>query len=343
MDKYLAKALFQAADLPIVDDVLIAAGTQAEAAADDVRKRLGDQVVIKPRRQGSALGVTLLPKGGDLVEPLRDALEFGGGALVERHVSGREATVGVLDEHGSRAVALPVIEVKVATGEWYDFDNRYTPGRSEHLVPAPFPQACLRRLEDYALRAHRCLGLRDFSRADFVVGDEIWLLEVNALPGMTSTSLYPGCLSRRWNRFRRGGGTTGSERLATGDRTHGEVTHADPRHPKRPPWARSCSRPNDPCVVSKLAGVRADAPTWVGVPYVGGCPLRVGVPCGWVSPTWVGVPCGWVSPTWVGVPCGWVSPAGGCPLSGGCPLILMLFPTMKTILESDEWRNRSTR
>lgn len=191
MDKYLAKALFQAADLPIVDDVLIAAGTQAEAAADDVRKRLGDQVVIKPRRQGSALGVTLLPNGGDLVEPLRDALEFGGGALVERHVSGREATVGVLDEHGSRAVALPVIEVKVATGEWYDFDNRYTPGRSEHLVPAPFPQACLRRLEDYALRAHRCLGLRDFSRADFVVGDEIWLLEVNALPGMTSTSLYP--------------------------------------------------------------------------------------------------------------------------------------------------------
>ena len=191
MDKYLAKALFQAADLPIVDDVLIAAGTQAEDAADDVRKRLGDQVVIKPRRQGSALGVTLLPKGGDLVEPLRDALEFGGGALVERHVSGREATVGVLDEHGSRAVALPAIEVKVATGEWYDFDNRYTPGRSEHLVPAPFPQACLRRLEDYALRAHRCLGLRDFSRADFVVGDEIWLLEVNALPGMTSTSLYP--------------------------------------------------------------------------------------------------------------------------------------------------------
>lgn len=191
MDKYLAKALFRAAGLPVVEDVLIAPGTKPEAAAERIRTELGDRVVIKPRRQGSALGVTLLPCGGDLVQPLREALGYGGGALVERHIAGAEATVGVLDEHGAGEVALPVIEVTVADGEWYDFENRYTPGKSEHIIPARFPEARLRELEDYAVRAHRCLGLRDFSRADFIVGDSVCLLEVNALPGMTTTSLFP--------------------------------------------------------------------------------------------------------------------------------------------------------
>jgi len=191
MDKHLAKALFRSAGLPVVDDVLIAPTTSAETAAGTVRSRLGDRVVIKPCRQGSALGVTLLPDGGDLVAPLRDALEFGGGVLVERFVSGREVTIGVLDEHGAEPTALSSIEVTVAEGEWYDFDNRYTPGKSEHIVPARLPEPSLQRLEDYALRAHDCLGLRDFSRADFIVGDDIWILEVNALPGMTATSLFP--------------------------------------------------------------------------------------------------------------------------------------------------------
>lgn len=192
MDKHLAKALFRAEGLPVADDALIMPGMPAEEAADAVLDKLGDQVVIKPRRQGSALGVTLLPEGGDLVRPLREALEFGGGALIERFETGREATVAVLDEHGRDAVALPVIEITVASGEWYDYDNRYTPGRSRHIVPADFPPTCLERLADTALRAHRCLGLRDLSRADFVVdGSEIYLLEVNNLPGMTATSLYP--------------------------------------------------------------------------------------------------------------------------------------------------------
>ena len=191
MDKYVAKALFRAEGLKVVEDVLIAPGASADAAAELVHDKLGERVVVKPRRQGSALGVTLLPEGGDVVGPLREALEFGGGALVERFVTGREATVGVLDEHGRDPVALPVIEITVASGEWYDYDNRYTPGKSQHIVPADFPQTCHDRMADIALRAHRCLGLRDLSRADFVVGEDIHLLEVNALPGMTATSLYP--------------------------------------------------------------------------------------------------------------------------------------------------------
>ena len=191
MDKHVSKALFRAAGLPVIDDMLIDAGTAPDLAAAEVAERFGDQVAIKPLRQGSALGVTPLPHGGDLQAPLREALAFGDGVLVERFASGREITVGVLDEHGRTPVALPVIEIVVGTGQWYDFENRYAPGASEHIIPARLPKPTLGRLQDLALRAHRSLGLRDLSRADFVVGDDCWLLEVNALPGMTPTSLYP--------------------------------------------------------------------------------------------------------------------------------------------------------
>ena len=190
MDKHVAKALFRAEGLPVAEDLLVAPGADAEEAAARVAATLGERVVVKPLRQGSALGLTPLPDGGDLITPLRAALRFGDGALVERYVRGREITVGVLDEAGSAPVALPVIEIVVATGEWYDYENRYTPGKSKHATP-DLPPPVLAELQACAVRAHRCLGLRDLSRADFVVGDDIRLLEVNALPGMTPTSLYP--------------------------------------------------------------------------------------------------------------------------------------------------------
>ena len=190
MDKHVAKALFRDAGLPVADDVLIPAGADPQAAARRVVATLGEGVVVKPLRQGSALGLTPLPEGGDLIAPLAEALAFGDGVLVERFARGREITVGVLDEHDARPRALPVIEIVVAQGEWYDYTNRYTPGRSEHVAP-DLPPERLRALQRHAVEAHRCLGLRDLSRADFVVGDDIHLLEVNALPGMTPTSLYP--------------------------------------------------------------------------------------------------------------------------------------------------------
>ena len=190
MDKHVAKALFRAESLPVADDVLVAPGAHPETAARTVVAALGERVVVKPLRQGSALGLTPLPDGGDLVAPLRQALAFGDGALVERFEDGREITVGVLGEHGAAPVPLPVIEIVVAAGEWYDYENRYTPGKSEHVAP-DLPAGRLQTLQQYAVRAHRCLGLRDFSRADFVVGERISLLEVNALPGMTPTSLFP--------------------------------------------------------------------------------------------------------------------------------------------------------
>lgn len=193
MDKSLAKAVFRRAGLPVVDDVVIAAGCDPADAEQQVLEHLGDRVVIKPLSQGSAIGVTLAANGGDLKVGLRKALEFGGGVLVEPYVLGKEITVGVLDLHGVGPRELPVIEISTAQNEWYDYTNRYTQGRSDHIIPARLPEAVNGRLQQIAVTAHVRLQLRDLSRADFIVTDrdEIVLLEVNTLPGMTPTSLFP--------------------------------------------------------------------------------------------------------------------------------------------------------
>jgi D-alanine-D-alanine ligase len=193
MDKAIAKAVFKRADLPVADDLLFAADSSVADAERAILERFGDRVVIKPLSQGSAIGVTPIANGGDLTAGLRAALALGDGVLVEPYVLGREITVGVLDLEGHSAEALPVIEIRTATDEWYDYRNRYAQGGSEHIIPAPLGAELNDLLQRIAIDAHLALGLRDLSRADFIVtdSDEIVLLEVNTMPGMTPTSLYP--------------------------------------------------------------------------------------------------------------------------------------------------------
>ena len=193
MDKAIAKSVFGRAGLPVADDLLFAPDTDVITAEAEILEALGDRVVIKPLSQGSAIGVTPIANGGDLKEGLAAALALGDGILVEPYVLGREITVGVLDLHGQEAKPFPVIEIRTASDEWYDFKNRYAEGGSEHVIPAPMSDALTAELQSIAVSAHKALGLRDLSRADFIVtdADEIVLLEVNTLPGMTPTSLYP--------------------------------------------------------------------------------------------------------------------------------------------------------
>jgi len=99
----------------------------------------------------------------------------------------------VLDLHNQRPLAHPVIEIQTPENQWYDYTNRYAAGASTHVVPAKIDDTLAAELQRIALKAHQVLGLRDLSRADFILpeqGDPV-LLEVNTLPGMTPTSLYP--------------------------------------------------------------------------------------------------------------------------------------------------------
>lgn len=192
MDKAVAKSIFRRAGLPVAADLLIPRQMPVREAVGKIRGTFGDRVVFKPACLGSAIGVVRLPGGGELDGPVRDAQAYGD-SLVEPFITGREITVGVLDLHGEAPLAFPVIEIRTAAGEWYDAVNRYKVGGSEHVIPAPLPEPVTLDLQRIALAAHGALGLRDLSRADFLVdaNDAITLLEVNAIPGMTPTSLYP--------------------------------------------------------------------------------------------------------------------------------------------------------
>lgn len=195
MDKAVAKQIFLRAGLPVSEDIIVRVDSDPDTVARDIIRQFKHGVVIKPMNQGSAIGVTPLPDSGtdvsDIATALRDGLKYGD-CLVEPFIRGKEITVGVL-QRGSELIPHPVIEIRTAAEEWYDFENRYTHGQSEHIIPAELKTETNTRLQQIALDAHTALGLRDLSRADFIVSHDeaITLLEVNTLPGMTSTSLYP--------------------------------------------------------------------------------------------------------------------------------------------------------
>ncbi|MEC7554429.1 MAG: D-alanine--D-alanine ligase [Pseudomonadota bacterium] len=191
MDKAVAKSIFRRHGLPVSDDRVVTQGIELNDVITDIERSLGRQVAIKPLNAGSAIGVQLLPQGGDLASALAQSLQYGD-CLVEPFIVGKEITVGVLHTKDSLQ-AHPVIEIRTAQDQWYDYQNRYTEGSSEHIIPADLAPAVLADLQRIAVHAHTALGLRDLSRADFIVSadEQITLLEVNTLPGMTPTSLYP--------------------------------------------------------------------------------------------------------------------------------------------------------
>jgi D-alanine-D-alanine ligase len=194
MDKIVSKSIFREAGLPLIKQAVVTQTEGIAAAVQTIVRNVGEYVVVKPARQGSALGVTLIDNDNQLHEGLEKAFAFDERLLVEQRMDGKEITVGVIDtDDGSKP--FPVIEITTPIDSWYDYEHRYTKGLSEHLMPANLPENQYLKLQEIAVAAHQSLGCRDLSRADFIVTGEaiedIYLLEVNTLPGMTPTSLYP--------------------------------------------------------------------------------------------------------------------------------------------------------
>jgi D-alanine-D-alanine ligase len=144
-------------------------------------------VVVKPTNQGSSIGVTKVERLEDLRPAMARAAQHDARVLIEAWISGRELTVGVLDEE-----ALPVVEIR-SSHPFFDYAAKYTAGQTQYLVPAPLEAALARRVQEAGLRAHAALGCRHFSRADLMLTDdgEPVVLEVNTIPGLTSLSLLP--------------------------------------------------------------------------------------------------------------------------------------------------------
>lgn len=181
MDKTRAKTAFQAAGLPVVKSLL---APRAEVMARHV---MPAPYVVKPNSEGSSVGVYIVLDGANSPPQLADTMPDV--VMVESYVRGRELTCTVLGDH-----ALCVTEIQ--TTGWYDYDAKYSPGGSRHVLPAALPGEVSAACLDYALRAHRALGCRGMSRTDFRWDearglDGLFLLETNTQPGMTPTSLSP--------------------------------------------------------------------------------------------------------------------------------------------------------
>lgn len=182
MDKAYARRLFAVAGLPVAEGRVVRRGETAP---------LPRPYVVKPLNEGSSVGVHIVRDGGN-GDPLAEWPFEGGEVLVEAFIPGRELTVAVMGDR-----ALGVLEITSDHG-FYDYDAKYAPGGSRHIMPAPLPPEDAAEAARLALAAHRALGCRGVSRADLRYDDtrpgeapRLVLLEVNTQPGMTATSLVP--------------------------------------------------------------------------------------------------------------------------------------------------------
>jgi D-alanine-D-alanine ligase len=186
MHKEKSKALFREAGLPVAESKLVDIETAAATHS------MSPPYVVKPVDEGSSVGVYIIESGRNSPpsEILNQRQIFGDKVMVERFIPGRELTCAVMGD-----VALGVIDIVPQLG-FYDYDAKYVPGGSRHILPADIPSDIYRRVQRISIEAHRALGCRGVSRSDFRYDDtrdvpELILLEVNTQPGMTGTSLVP--------------------------------------------------------------------------------------------------------------------------------------------------------
>jgi D-alanine-D-alanine ligase len=190
MDKHLAKTMYKLHGLPV------AAWEMATKADIDnplpLLEKLALPVVVKPVRQGSSLGMSIVRQAELLAPALAKAFAHDSQVMVEEFIQGREITVGVLGN--AELTALPLVEViPDSRYDFFDYEAKYTPGATREVCPAEVEDAIRDKAQEYGLRAHKALQLRGCSRTDMIIREDggIFLLETNTIPGMTPTSLLP--------------------------------------------------------------------------------------------------------------------------------------------------------
>jgi D-alanine-D-alanine ligase len=181
MDKDLSKQLFRQAGVTTADWLM------APVAGGDVGARLGFPVIVKPSKQGSTVGLSIVRDPAQLQAAIDEALNFDDEVMVEAFIAGRELTVGILGGD-----ALPVGEI-IPKHEIYDYECKYTPGMADERFPAELTSVEAARIQQDARAAFRALKLSGYARIDFRMAQDgrFYCLEANTLPGMTQTSLIP--------------------------------------------------------------------------------------------------------------------------------------------------------
>jgi D-alanine-D-alanine ligase len=187
MNKIISKIIFEQVGVPTAPWCKVPMGIKPEELLIQTSKKgFSLPVVVKPACQGSTVGISICVSLAELRAGLENAFQFGDDVIVERYIMGRELTVAVLGDE-----ALPVIEI-APDGGFYDYEHKYTHGKSNYICPAPINYSTTQKLKDAALKAFAATYCRHYARIDFRMDEkDIYCLEVNTLPGMTDLSLVP--------------------------------------------------------------------------------------------------------------------------------------------------------
>ena len=178
MDKAVTKALLQQ------HGIQVPAGNKLSKRTDPVT--ITPPLIVKPNAQGSTVGLSFVETAEEFAPALDRAFSYGDEVLVEEWIKGMEISTPVLDEE-----PLQPVEIAPASG-FYDFESKYTPGATEEICPARLPEHLIKKAQELALKVHQIVGCAGATRTDMMVrGEEIFVLEINTLPGMTGTSLLP--------------------------------------------------------------------------------------------------------------------------------------------------------
>lgn len=199
MDKLRSREIFKLAGLNVPKTLKIRKNENCQALLNMfVNKVVNFPVVVKPCSNGSSVGVRIVNNRPRLENAIREAFKIDSKVLVEEFIRGREVTCGVLDNfNGQPVAALPVTEIVPRKGhKFFDYDAKYKIGHSEEITPAFLDETITKEVQEIAVKAHQLLGCKSYSRTDMIIRDkDIFVLEINTLPGLTPNSLLPKAAS----------------------------------------------------------------------------------------------------------------------------------------------------
>ncbi|MFA5389583.1 MAG: D-alanine--D-alanine ligase [Candidatus Omnitrophota bacterium] len=188
MNKISAKEVFRMKNIPAPRHEILTRDVFEKGAGKKAYfENLGRSLVVKPSNGGSSIGLNIVDNEEDLAAAIKEAFKYDDKLIIEEYISGREITVGIIEDR-----ALPVVEI-VPKRKFFDFTAKYEKGLTEYIVPAEIEEKMYKRCQDTALRAHKALSARSFSRVDIILNESLGpvVLEVNTIPGLTATSLLP--------------------------------------------------------------------------------------------------------------------------------------------------------
>jgi len=183
MDKVISKYLFTAHGIPTPDFYY-----EENIDINEIIMKLDLPIVIKPRAEGSSVGINIVETKTDLTKTIKRTMRRFKDLFFEKYITGMMATCGIIND-----VPLPILEIAPKKRDFYDYKSKYTKGMTEYVVPARIPEDKYKNLQEYALTAHSAIGAHGFSRVDFVLDESFnpYVLEVNTIPGLLSGSNLP--------------------------------------------------------------------------------------------------------------------------------------------------------